>query len=401
MSRTFSFISLEDLTDNSSITTIDSLESAATSKKRKKSKRKPCLTLRGEQRRNELENNKRLASDNIRKKNERDNENEQERIDRLAQQTNRSANNRYYETEQQKIDRLAQKRIQTSNNRELETEEQRIERLRQQAIRTANYRSNETDEQREARLLANKLRAQRYRANETVEQREARLEADRIRHATAHANETPQERLERLNLARATREAADVERTRDTYQKAAIPRGAIYDEKFVQHDLGEMDQVCPHCNALYWRSEVNSAKVFTKCCRSGQVNVPIPIAHPTIANLLLPGENEHSLHEIERTHFLENIRQYNHILAFAGVKTQFDPQNYDNRRNRSCYLYKCHGAMYFNFPPIFNDPDDTHRLQTAQFYILDSDEANRQRRRAWREDNGRLNRQVINLLLDF
>ena len=227
------------------------------------------------------------------------------------------------------------------------------------------------------------------------------MEADRIRHATAHANETPQERLERLNLARATREAADVERTRDTYQKAAIPRGAIYDEMFVQHDLGEMDQVCPHCNALYWRSEVNSSKVFTKCCRSGQVNVPIPIAHPTIANLLLPGDNEHSLHEIERTHFLENIRQYNHILAFAGVKTQFDPQNYDNRRNRSCYLYKCHGAMYFNFPPIFNDPDDTHRLQTAQFYILDSDEANRQRRRAWREDNGRLNRQVINLLIYF
>ena len=54
MSRTFSFISLEELTDNSSITTIDSLDNASTVTKKKR-KRKACLTERGEKKRAQKE----------------------------------------------------------------------------------------------------------------------------------------------------------------------------------------------------------------------------------------------------------------------------------------------------------------------------------------------------------
>ena len=100
-----------------------------------------------------------------------------------------------------------------------------------------------------------------------------------------------------------------------------------------------------------------------------------------------------------KKHFLENIRQYNHLLAFAGIKTQFDPQNYDNKfNNRRPFLYKCHGAMYFNVPPMFNAHDDEHPPQTAQFYMMDSTTANLQRTKAWHNDNGLINRHVLELL---
>jgi len=115
----------------------------------------------------------------------------------------------------------------------------------------------------------------------------------------------------------------------------------------------------------------------------GKIVIPTIVEyHPTMKQLLVSDV-------IFKKHFLENIRQYNHLLAFAGIKTQFDPQNYDNKfNNRRPFLYKCHGAMYFNVPPMFNAHDDEHSPQTAQFYMMDSTTANLQRTKAWHNDNG-------------
>lgn len=47
-----------------------------------------------------------------------------------------------------------------------------------------------------------------------------------------------------------------------------------------------------------------------------------------------------------RLHFIKNIRQYNHIFAFASIKTSFDQKNFDNNYNNGRYgfIYKCHAT---------------------------------------------------------
>ena len=53
--------------------------------------------------------------------------------------------------------------------------------------------------------------------------------------------------------------------------------------------------------------------------------------------------------------------------------------------------------MYFNVPPLFNEPNCKYKPQTAQFYVMDADIANNQRIGAWKNDNGLINNQVINI----
>jgi hypothetical protein len=57
--------------------------------------------------------------------------------------------------------------------------------------------------------------------------------------------------------------------------------------------------------------------------------------------------------------------------------------------------------MYFNFPPLFNDPASTYPPQTAQYYMMDTDTAHLQRTKAWYNDNGLINDQILRNLEDM
>lgn len=81
---------------------------------------------------------------------------------------------------------------------------------------------------------------------------------------------------------------------------------------------------------------------------------------------------------MEHRSLMDDIRQYNDLLAFASVHTELSIM--DQPRNRQ-FCYRIHGQMYFRCPPLQNPNND--RLETSQFYILDNDQATAQREGAW------------------
>jgi hypothetical protein len=259
-------------------------------------------------------------------------------------------------------------------------------------------RGNESLEERSLRLQHMSEHAAYMRANETDAERSLRLQ-DKSEHAAyMRAKETIEEREVRLALRR----QRDYDRQFQslTYRLADIPRRAMYDPDFRPHYLGPMNNRCQFCSALFYVSEGTISKgqlVYNKCCHGGKLaNLPVTKQyHQVLINLLQPLP----IYNIERKHFLENIRQYNTLLAFGGVQTNFDRSNWDNRYNNRYrpFIYKCHGNMYFNVPPLFNEPNCQYKPQTAQFYVMDADIANNQRIGAWRNDNCLINNQVINL----
>ena len=259
-------------------------------------------------------------------------------------------------------------------------------------------RNNESKEERSLRLQNMSDHAVYIRANETDAERSLRLQ-DKSDHAVyIRANETIEEREVRLALRR----QRDYDRQFQslTYRLADIPRRAMYDPEFRPHYLGQMNNRCQFCSALFYESEGTISKgqlVYNKCCHGGKLaNLPVTKQyHPVLIKLLEPL----LIYNIERKHFLENIRQYNTLLAFGGVQTNFDSSNWDNRYNNRYrpFIYKCHGNMYFNVPPLFNEPNCPFKPETAQFYVMDADIANNQRVGAWRNDNGLINNQVFNL----
>ena len=168
------------------------------------------------------------------------------------------------------------------------------------------------------------------------------------------------------------------------------------------HDFGFMNNECQHCGALYFNEEVNTAGKFTLCCMEGKIVIPkIEHFHPDLVRLFSYNENASALEKATRGHFLDNIRQYNSLLAFGGIRANFDPRFFDNRlnnqRNRG-FVYRVHGRMYFHIPPLFNEAEDQHRLQSAQFHIHDSDLAHQKRVEAWYPDNGQIDENLLTRL---
>ena len=339
MTRSISTISIKDAesTDNSNDNDSSSVITNTTGKKRRKRGKKP-LTQRGED----------MKSKKI-------------KIEKAM--------------------KIAEKRIQESSVKYKE-------RLSKQKSRTAINISLETPNERQSRLEDMKVRTANNRDNESLEQKAIRKEKDRIYQKEKKDKESEPEKIQRLQLEK--------EKRFNKRFVVATHNLASYDPhlQIEPNYMGEFDQICPYCTALYNINEVNTSGRYSTCCDLGKIKIPVLNRyHKTMIELVDGDLNDPN--DIIRNHFLENIRQYNSLTAFAGIKTNFDYQNYDNNRNRKPFLYKCHGAMYFNVPPMFNDKNSKFCAQTAQFHIMDSTTANLQRTKAWKNDNGDINKRVI------
>lgn len=81
----------------------------------------------------------------------------------------------------------------------------------------------------------------------------------------------------------------------------------------IEHSWGHMSDVCQFCNALYWKSEINTSKKYTKCCHDGKVCLPNSTETPDLLKKILcdssPVAKKYRLH----------IREYNAALAFASM----------------------------------------------------------------------------------
>lgn len=348
-------------------------------------------------------NEKRLHQQKQRTDRDRKNESSLDAVNRLKEQEIRSKSNRLKETQDEINERLKDQVERTRLNRYNESQTDTEIRLDQDALRHLEVRLNEKEDAYVTRLEKQRLRNQRNRANETPEQTALRQQKDRDRHRAVYRPtvETAEERDTRLGLNREKRYNAQFQL--DSYLAASFDPDQPYNddpEILPVHYCGSFDQICVNCGAMYNMHETNADGTFTRCCKLGVINLPIiRDYHPVLVNYLTHLDDKW---DTVQQHFYENIRQYNSKLAFAGIQTNFDPVNYDNAyRNKRGYIYKCHGNMYFNFPPLFNDPASTYPPQTAQYYMMDTDTAHLQRTKAWYNDNGLINDQILRKLEDL
>ena len=82
----------------------------------------------------------------------------------------------------------------------------------------------------------------------------------------------------------------------------------------VAHNCGEMLNRCVHCNARYFRGEINAHGLYTKCCSNGQV--VIPAFHEVPQRLRDLYLND----DAESREFRNNIIVYNKCFQFASIE---------------------------------------------------------------------------------
>ncbi|CAF1066086.1 unnamed protein product [Brachionus calyciflorus] len=244
------------------------------------------------------------------------------------------------------------------NHRANETQAVRNERMEADANRHRENIVNEDQETGIAGVAMQNQRQREKRVNETIDMRETQQIEEIIASRFADA-ETEAERLERLGLVHVR--ARQARFNLPTYR------------------------ICPHCGAKYWRNEVNSTGVYTKCCERNKIVIPrITQAHPTLVRLLGP-DNQNPMEIDIRKNFINNIREYNSTFSMAAVLTNFDRADIDNhfndvhRRNARGrpmpFLYRMHGRVYYKIAPMFNGLEGNQNLRAVQCLMMDSDQA--------------------------
>lgn len=137
-------------------------------------------------------------------------------------------------------------------------------------------------------------------------------------------------------------------------------------EEVVQHYIGAMDILCPHCQARLFPGDKYS------CCSDGLVALPDYQPLPPLLNRLFTANDAVS------TRFLRDIRKINSAVAFAsfgfsGTRTTADGAQSPRSSRPGPYCYKVHGQIYHRSSALHPPPNMERRY--AQLYILDPDTA--------------------------
>ena len=101
--------------------------------------------------------------------------------------------------------------------------------------------------------------------------------------------------------------------------------------------MGNCDQVCGHCKALFWYDErIKSASArfpqYHRCCNDGRVSLPAIEDCPHYMKQL-----------VQDRHFMENIRAYNQMFAMTSLGADVDDSI---NKGRGPYVFKVSGRIY-------------------------------------------------------
>ena len=133
---------------------------------------------------------------------------------------------------------------------------------------------------------------------------------------------------------------------------------------------------CSHCDALFYGVECNTSGLFTSCCLSNKVNIEHIPDFPEEYSELFTRNNTNRVVTQERKKFLDYIINYNSLLSFAAISARLD-STVENFRNH--YVYKIHGRMYHRIAPANRTEGQNFHMQGGQYYMLDTDQAHRDR----------------------
>ena len=116
------------------------------------------------------------------------------------------------------------------------------------------------------------------------------------------------------------------------------------------HYIGPMSNECPYCRAYRFPNEK------LNCCHNGKVTLENNSYPESLRNLL------------DNRHFLEKIRAYNNVFAFASLGAQLvSPPGFGP------YCFRIHGQIYHRTSTLH--PTDGERRRYGQVYILEGAEA--------------------------
>ena len=145
-----------------------------------------------------------------------------------------------------------------------------------------------------------------------------------------------------------------------------------YDESIPRHDLGRMDVLCTHCDALHWIDErlarsSQSNPSFSTCCNQGKVCIPRLLDPPqALWNLF-------TSNDAQCKEFREHIRQYNMALAFTSLGVKEDA----GVNARGGWVFRILGQLCHLSGAL--TPGEGSSPQYAQLYIYDPQQALQQR----------------------
>jgi len=139
-----------------------------------------------------------------------------------------------------------------------------------------------------------------------------------------------------------------------------------YNESQIErHYLGNMMLQCSVCDALYFKSEQTSQKVFTKCCMKGKYIFDFNFDVPALLQQLV--NNTH----VDSREFRANIRQYNSSLAFASFSASVSAGSVPGR---GPYSFRVQGIIHHLSSNLRVNHNSERKY--AQLYFIDSAEAN-------------------------
>lgn len=127
-------------------------------------------------------------------------------------------------------------------------------------------------------------------------------------------------------------------------------------------DLGDCNQVCQHCEAKFWLAESlkahspNGRPRYNRCCRGGQVRLPLPRDPPDIIKELFRDR-----------HFMDNIRAYNMMFAMTSFGATVDDSINDGT---GPYVFKVQGQISHWMGSLCPPTDQNPRF--LQMYIYDT-----------------------------
>lgn len=120
--------------------------------------------------------------------------------------------------------------------------------------------------------------------------------------------------------------------------------------------IGEMDVICPYCNALKFSKEAPGM-----CCSNGKVKLNPIVAPPEPLSSLM------SNNTTESKHFLNNIRKYNSSFQM----TSFGATKIENDR-RYLPTFRIQGQIYHRIGSLLPMPGDDHKF--LQIYFIGNEE---------------------------
>ncbi|XP_076881935.1 uncharacterized protein LOC143530216 [Bidens hawaiensis] len=134
--------------------------------------------------------------------------------------------------------------------------------------------------------------------------------------------------------------------------------------KYVDHE--NQSVMCPSCNALLWKAEVNIPSssneegAFSLCCYNGKVELP-DVRQPDETYLeLFRGDSAMS------KYFLKNVRRFNSMFSFTSIGGKID---HSINRGNAPYTFRLSGENYHFLGSLL--PLQGHKPQFSQLYIYD------------------------------